>query len=124
MTTFRAQRGFTFIELLLVMAIIGILAAIASAGYQNLIQNAQAASEDGTIEALASAAVIYLGRHGTFPTDEGALGAQISPKVTDLGHLSGVPNVAHTVRYNPATGCVAATTAGAHPPTHTHPTTC
>ena len=124
MRSLREQRGFTLIELIIVVAIIGILSAIAHAGYLNLTQIAQAASEDGVIGALSSAAVIYLAKHGTFPPDTVTLGAQVNPKVTDFAQLTGVSNVAHTVSYNPATGCILATTTVTHPSSHTHVASC
>lgn len=124
MRTVRGQQGFTLIELAIVVAVVGILAAIALPGYLNLTQTAQAASEDGVIGALASAAVIYLAKNGTLPADPETLGAQVIPRVTDLGRLTGVPNIAHAVSYNPATGCIAAAPSLNHPTSHTHSVSC
>ncbi len=120
MRTVRGQQGLSLIELAIVVAIIGILAAIVIPSYLNLTQNAQAASEDGVIGALASAAVIYLAKNGAFPADPETLGTQVTPRVTDLDRLTGVPNIAHTVSYNPATGWISATLTGNHPTSHTH----
>ncbi len=124
MRTVRGQQGLSLIELVIVVAIVGILAAIALPGYLNLTQTAQAASEDGVIGALASAAVIYLAKNGTFPADPETLGTQVAPRVTDLDRLTGVPNTAHTVSYNPATGCISATPSASHPTSHTHSVSC
>lgn len=124
MRTFRGQQGSSLIELVIVVAVIGILAAIVIASYLNLTETAQAASEDGVIGALASASVIYLARNGSFPADPETLGAQVSPQVTDLGRLTGVPNIAHTVSYNPATGCISATPSASHATSHTHSVSC
>jgi len=120
----RQEEGFTLIELMIVVAIIGILAAIAITIYLDLNRDAQTASEDGIISALSSAAVIYLGKNGTFPT-EAILVNIVTAPVGNLSTLTGQPNIGHTVGYNQPTGCVSATTDAAnHPTSHIHATTC
>ncbi len=65
---FRSERGFTLIELMIVVAIIAILAAIAVPIYANLTNRAKLGADEGTFGALSSAAVIYFGEYeGTFP---------------------------------------------------------
>ena len=57
----QAQKGFTLIELMIVVAIIGILAAIAITQYQNYVARSQAArvmSEAGTIKTAVEACVL------------------------------------------------------------------
>ncbi len=65
----KLQQGFTLIELMIVVAIIGILAAIAIPAYQDYTIRAQV-SEGLNLAAGAKAAVseYYMDR-GTFPTD-------------------------------------------------------
>jgi type IV pilus assembly protein PilA len=77
----KLQKGFTLIELMIVVAIIGILAAIAIPAYQDYTIRAQV-SEGLNLAAAAKAAVAetYLNR-GTAPVDRTAAG--MSPNATD-----------------------------------------
>lgn len=56
------QQGFTIIELIVVIVILGILAAVAFPKFQDLTGDAQLAVVNGTAAALKSAAVISFAR--------------------------------------------------------------
>ncbi len=70
----KEQQGFTLIELMTVVAIIGILAAIAISAYQNYTIRAQV-SEGLTLSAGAKAAVSkYFTDRGVWPADNTTAG--------------------------------------------------
>ncbi len=64
----KAPRGFTLIELMIVVAIIGILAAIAIPKFAELIRKSSEGSSKGNLGAVRSAMSIYYGdMEGQYP---------------------------------------------------------
>src|SRR3954464_1157500 len=80
-----AERGFTLIELMIVVAIIGILAAIAIPKFAELIRKSSEGASKGNLGAIRSALSIYYGdMEGTYPDSMSSL-------TTAGKYLSAVP---------------------------------
>ncbi|MBB87542.1 MAG: prepilin-type cleavage/methylation domain-containing protein [Xanthomonadales bacterium] len=67
------QQGFTLIELMIVVAIIGILAAIAIPAYQDYIARSQVAEASTLIGGARTAIEEEVAQTGVFPSDRAAL---------------------------------------------------
>jgi general secretion pathway protein G len=70
----KSRNGFTLIELMIVVAIIGILAAIAIPKFAELIRKSSEGASKGNLGALRSSLSIYYGdMEGQYPVDVGSL---------------------------------------------------
>ncbi|HFA7376962.1 TPA: pilin [Neisseria gonorrhoeae] len=74
------QKGFTLIELMIVIAIVGILAAVALPAYQDYTARAQVSEAILLAEGQKSAVTEYYLNHGEWPKDNASAGVASPPK--------------------------------------------
>ncbi|HEZ6652708.1 TPA: pilin [Neisseria meningitidis] len=75
------QKGFTLIELMIVIAIVGILAAVALPAYQDYTARAQVSEAILLAEGQKSAVTEYYLNHGEWPGNNSSAGVASSSKI-------------------------------------------
>ncbi|HEZ6881668.1 TPA: pilin [Neisseria meningitidis] len=75
------QKGFTLIELMIVIAIVGILAAVALPAYQDYTARAQVSEAILLAEGQKSAVTEYYLNHGEWPSNNSSAGVATSSKI-------------------------------------------
>ncbi|HEZ6118092.1 TPA: pilin [Neisseria meningitidis] len=75
------QKGFTLIELMIVIAIVGILAAVALPAYQDYTARAQVSEAILLAEGQKSAVTEYYLNHGIWPGDNSSAGVATSSEI-------------------------------------------
>ena len=81
------QGGFTLIELMIVVAIIGVLSAVAIPQYQNYVARAQVSEGFSLLASGKMAVAEYYNENGTYPADNAT--ARLSAANTIIGKYVG-----------------------------------
>ena len=65
--TGRASRGFTVLELMVVLTIVGLILAVAIPSYSNMVRQVRASQAVADLQCLRAAAYLYFGDHAEWP---------------------------------------------------------
>jgi len=101
------QKGFTLIELMIVVAIIGILAAIAIPAYQNYTIRAQVTEGLSLADGWKTSIAEFYAQQGTFPTSCSSTGNAASGVMVCAGATTG--KYVSSVNIGAAAGVIAIT---------------
>jgi len=96
--TRRRRKGFTLIDLMIVLVILGIIAAIVAPMLKEHVERAQQAAAESTLASTEKAISAYAARHGTWP-----------PAITQDLYLDEEPPTlpeGYALSYDPSTGDV------------------
>ena len=99
----KLQQGFTLIELMIVVAIIGILAAVAIPSYQDYTARAQVTEAMSLTSGMKTALAEWYADQGSFPSlvasvSDSASGKYVSSIVFVVGGATGVININATMK--------------------------
>src|ERR1700733_13548745 len=101
----KIQKGFTLIELMIVVAIIAILAAIAIPAYQDYVIRSQVAEGSSLAEGSKTAVAEFYSNKGYFPGSNGSAGVSTDTSikgnyVSQVDIAGGALGATITVTYN------------------------
>jgi len=98
-----ARSGFTFLELVIVISIIGVLSAMFISSYSSTIKKSRDAKRRGDIEEIRSALEVYRISNGGYPLSlNGLLAPTVYLQRLPADPLSGQ---GYSYRYEPLVGC-------------------
>ena len=95
------QKGFTLIELMIVVAIIGILAAVAIPAYSDYTARAQVSEAMSLVSGLKTPLVEWVADKGTVPTNVDSIGGTSAGKYVNtitFGGTATAPQISATMK--------------------------
>lgn len=98
----RRLKGFTIVELVIVIAVIGILAAITVAAFNGIQSRARNAESQSTINGLAKQIEVYNIRQGSYPSTGGlSVGRTDDNCIIGTSQTDWIPNIPNLPQSNP-----------------------
>lgn len=85
----KKQQGFSLVELMIVVAVIGVLSAVAVPAYQNYVKKAEAGAALATLNALKTNVEDYIATNSSFPATAQFGDIGTTADVFKYGTLSG-----------------------------------